>query len=248
MPILISQCNTRCFTTGNLGCEVLAAGAPTHKSSWTRGSAKADSSSRRVRLVFYDFGQAATLTENQADGILEIIEAIVDLDVDKSLEAFSKMGVLKSDADLGKVRAKVSENYKTGKVKANKKRLSERGYKFAPTDRLRNNTKGSTVDKKGKEAKNVRDAEVMQFFTLPAEYAFVGRALTQMAGVGKSLDSEFDFISAAAPWIYEIKGASQYLRDEVSKRLDDWGLTNIMPTYVDSSRSSSSGQRRPTKP
>jgi predicted unusual protein kinase regulating ubiquinone biosynthesis (AarF/ABC1/UbiB family) len=67
--------------------------------------------SERVRLVFYDFGQAAALTENQADGILTIIQAIVDMDVDRSIVAFQQMKVLKDDADLAKVRAKVSENY-----------------------------------------------------------------------------------------------------------------------------------------
>lgn len=57
----------------------------------------------------------------------------------------------------------------------------------------------------------------MKYFTLPTEYAFVGRALTQMGGVGKALDPDFDFISAAAPWIYEIKGPTKYLREEAEK-------------------------------
>ena len=56
--------------------------------------------------MFYDFGQAAELTQGQADGILEIIEAIVDMDVEKSMDAFAKMGVLKPTADLDKVRRK----------------------------------------------------------------------------------------------------------------------------------------------
>lgn len=83
---------------GNLGVEIL--------------DPDATAPSDRVRLVFYDFGQAATLTQRQADGILTIIDAIVDMDVDRSIEAFEQMGVLKEDADLVKVRAKVAENYK----------------------------------------------------------------------------------------------------------------------------------------
>jgi len=70
---------------------------------------------QRVRLVFYDFGQVAYLSEQQAEGILSIIEAIVDMDVDKSIVAFQQMGVLKDGADLSKVRAKVADNYKVGK-------------------------------------------------------------------------------------------------------------------------------------
>jgi len=183
---------------GNLGVEIL--------------QPDAQSPEQRVRLVFYDFGQAATLNEDQADGILDVIEAIVDSDVEKSIRSFEKMGVLKENADLDKVRAKVSDNFKTGKVKANRKRLSQRGYKFK--DEVPSNSTDTTTNS---TSNSTKDSEVMQFFTLPAEYAFVGRALSQMDGVGKSLDPEFDFVSSAAPWIYEIKGAGKYLQEEVLK-------------------------------
>ena len=63
------------------------------------------------------------------------------------------------------------------------------------------------------------DTEVMSYFTLPTEYAFVARAISQMDGVGKSLDPEFDFISNAAPFIVEIKGTDLYLKDEAIKFL-----------------------------
>ncbi|KAL3938552.1 MAG: hypothetical protein SGBAC_006553 [Bacillariaceae sp.] len=131
------------------------------------------------------------------------------MDVDKSIDAFQKMGVLVDGADLKKVRAKISENYRTGKVKANRKKLRRSGYELkelVPATSLE-------ADSGGK----ARDAEVMSFFTLPAEYAFVARALSQMDGVGKLLDSEFDFISNGAPYIVEIKGATEYLKDEVGK-------------------------------
>jgi predicted unusual protein kinase regulating ubiquinone biosynthesis (AarF/ABC1/UbiB family) len=65
--------------------------------------------------------------------------------------------------------------------------------------------------------KDEQDSDVMKYFKLPAEYAFVARAISQMDGVGKSLDPDFDFISSAAPNIVEIKGASEYLRDEFDK-------------------------------
>jgi predicted unusual protein kinase regulating ubiquinone biosynthesis (AarF/ABC1/UbiB family) len=181
--------------------------------------------------VFYDFGQAATLTPNQADGILDIIEAIVDSDVDQSLDAFAKMGVLKEDANLEIVRAKVADNFKTGKVKANRKRLSKQGYKFK-TQVPSPNATDATVTSNSTAASSsnstaVKDSDVMNSFTLPAEYAFVGRALVQMDGVGKGLDPEFDFISAAAPSIYEIKGAEKYLKEEAAK----W-FESFLPHYV----------------
>ncbi|GKY96724.1 hypothetical protein MPSEU_000631900 [Mayamaea pseudoterrestris] len=94
---------------GNLGVEILNLNATTP--------------AKRVRLVFYDFGQAATLKQAQADGILTIIDAIVDMDVDRSIEAFQQMGVLVEGADLKKVRAKVAENYKVRQMGAISKRL-----------------------------------------------------------------------------------------------------------------------------
>jgi predicted unusual protein kinase regulating ubiquinone biosynthesis (AarF/ABC1/UbiB family) len=189
----------------------------------------------KPRLVMYDFGQAATLNRNQADGILEIIEAIVDTDVDRSVEAFQKMGVLVDGANLDEVREKVAENYRTGKVKANRKKLRRKGFKFRDEDE--NPTASSTVNVTASTSSLVdgttpvsataaeisaksaggSDAKVMSYFSLPAEYAFVARAISQMDGVGKSLDPEFDFISSAAPYLVEIKGADLYVKEEIAK-------------------------------
>jgi predicted unusual protein kinase regulating ubiquinone biosynthesis (AarF/ABC1/UbiB family) len=174
----------------------------------------------RVRLVYYDFGQATELQSNQADGILDIIEAIVDMDVDKSILSFQKMGVLKDNADLNAVKVKVAENYRTGKVKANRKKLMRKNYQFKKVESIHMNTNSSDGSPiAATTMATTSDAQVMQYFTLPAEYAFVGRALSQMDGVGKTLDSDFDFVSAAAPYIVEIKGAKLYVQDELNKWL-----------------------------
>jgi predicted unusual protein kinase regulating ubiquinone biosynthesis (AarF/ABC1/UbiB family) len=192
---------------------------------------------KKPRLVMYDFGQAATLNRNQADGILEIIEAIVDTDVDRSVEAFQKMGVLVDSANLDEVRDKVAENYRTGKVKANRKKLRRKGFKFRGDDDDNNNNNNNTNNNNNQEeggstTNNTRwptgevsstksgggsDAKVMSYFSLPAEYAFVARAISQMDGVGKSLDPEFDFISSAAPYLVEVKGADLYVKEAILK-------------------------------
>lgn len=173
------------------------------------------------------------MTQDQADGILQIIEAIIDMNVDRSIEAFQKMGVLVDGADLDKVREKVAENYRTGKVKANRRALRRKGYNFKEQDNSNNNDdddddeESNTVDNHQlsttttKESK-AKDAEVMSFFSLPAEYAFVARAISQMDGVGKGLDPEFDFISNSAPYIVEIKGTDKYLKDEIMKFFKDF--------------------------
>ncbi|MGK3739087.1 MAG: putative unusual protein kinase regulating ubiquinone biosynthesis (AarF/ABC1/UbiB family) [Bacillariaceae sp.] len=117
---------------------------------------------------------------------------------------------------------------RTGKIKADRKRLRRKGFKFRDKDE---NVKSIIVENERKEissgTSNVTstdntksigsDAQVMSYFTLPAEYAFVARAISQLDGSCKSLDPEFDFISNAAPYIVEIKGADLYLKDELLK-------------------------------
>lgn len=169
-----------------------------------------------VRLVMYDFGQACELQTPQAEGILNVIEAIVDMDSDKCVDAFEQMGVLKDNADLVKVRAKVQDNFETGKITVQRKKLKQRGYQFKEKQ---SSNETATTNNTTATTTKVKDSEVMGFFTLPAEYAFVARALTQMDGVGKTLAPDFDFISSAAPYIVEIKGASNYLQDEWKKWL-----------------------------
>lgn len=177
---------------------------------------------RPPRLVFYDFGQACSLADDQSVGILEVIESIIDSDAKKSVTAFKKMGVLKDGADLAKVEAKCQSNYDTGKLKV-KKRKARKSSRYNSMSQPTQSTevKGTTEIMKSvaNETKEVKDSEVMEYFTLQSEYAFVARALSQMDGVGKGLDPDFDFISAAAPYLVEIKGAKKYLVDEAKKRL-----------------------------
>jgi len=206
-------CSNNFFSTdphpGNLGVEL-------------RNTKTGLRPSERVRLVFYDFGQAATLQPSQGDGILDILEAIVDTDVDRSMESFQKMGVLKPDADLPAVRAKIADNYRTGKIKANKKGLYKKG--------IRPKTGINSLAETGSKAEIPKDSDVLKSFTLPAEYAFVGRALGQMDGVGKDLDPEFDFVTSAAPWIYEVKGAKSYVKEQTEKKVKSL-FESILPTY-----------------
>jgi predicted unusual protein kinase regulating ubiquinone biosynthesis (AarF/ABC1/UbiB family) len=192
---LRSFCANRFFSTdphpGNLGVEILANGMP--------------------RLVMYDFGQACALKSDQAEGILDVIEAIIDYDADRCVDAFAKMGVLKDDANLTSIRLKVQDNFDTGKVIVKRKKLKKSGYKF------KEKPAANPDDSDHVDLKKTKDSEVMGYFQLPSEYAFVARALSQMDGVGKTLDPDFDFISSSAPYLVEIKGAGNYLKDEWNK-------------------------------
>ncbi|KAL7543055.1 hypothetical protein ACHAXR_012347 [Thalassiosira sp. AJA248-18] len=203
-------CSNKFFSTdphpGNLGIEVFEDG-------------------QAPRMVFYDFGQACSLSDDQSGGILEVIESIIDSDAKKSVSAFTRMGVLKDNADLEKVQAKCQQNYDTGMLKV-KKRKKRKSSKYRSTVDTDDEKLKARIEQAGKPSNTtdsspeVKDAEVMEYFTLQSEYAFVARALSQMDGVGKGLDPEFDFISAAAPYLVEVKGAGRYLIDEAKKRLN----------------------------
>lgn len=182
----------------------------------------------QVRLVLYDFGQACFLNQTQSEGILQVMEGIMDLDANSCVEAFGKMGVLQPNANLSKIRQKVQNNFDTGKVKVRKRSsVDELDTKkevingdINPSNDnnyfIDNST--TTVSSDEQQQQPVKDSEIMSFFTLPAEYAFVARAISQMDGVGKSLDPDFDFISSAAPYLVEIKGTKSYLKELFFKR------------------------------
>ena len=179
---------------------------------------------RAPRMVFYDFGQACSLSDDQAGGILEVIESIIDSDAKRSVKAFVRMGVLKDNADLKKVQAKCQQNYDEGKLKVKKRK--KRGSWRYTTGLFSDNTElDARIDQAEKPSNSttskveVKDTEVMEYFQLQSEYAFVARALSQMDGVGKGLDPDFDFISAAAPYLVDVKGTGRYLLDEARKKL-----------------------------
>ena len=180
-------------------------------------------------LVFYDFGQACALKDDQSGGILDVIEGIVDTNVDNCVNAFTRMGVLVDGADLDKVKTKVKQNFETGLIKVKSKKRGQTNVSATVvTEAKLNSTEVKITSSGGENIEKVNDAEIMSFFTLPAEYAFVARAISQMDGVGKFLDEDFDFISACAPYLVEIKGGERYMKDEIRKI-----LTSVLNWEID---------------
>jgi predicted unusual protein kinase regulating ubiquinone biosynthesis (AarF/ABC1/UbiB family) len=164
------------------------------------------------RIIFYDFGQACALSGDQSEGVLETVEAIVDLDAKACVKGFDKLGVLKEGANLEQVEEVIRKNFESGRIKS-KASAKKGGSGEVEADAEGADGKGAT----SKEAEKA-SAKAMPEFTLPAQLAFVARALTQMDGVGKVLDPEFEFIAAAAPAIAEIKGGDVYAREFIQKK------------------------------
>ena len=164
------------------------------------------------RLILYDFGQACELSAAQQEGILSTIESIVDLDASACVAAFEKLGCLREGADATALEAMVRKNFASGRIRSKASRASG----------------GAAAEEGGAEKVSVGAVDVSEAaaaskerlgdFVMPAELAFVARALAQMEGVGKGLDPDFEFIASAAVAIPELRGAQAYLEGWVKKR------------------------------
>mmetsp|Transcript_370 Transcript_370/g.673 ORF Transcript_370/g.673 Transcript_370/m.673 type:complete len:317 (+) Transcript_370:83-1033(+) len=139
------------------------------------------------RLIFYDFGQACELSDKQADGILQVIQSIVDFEAEACVKAMKNLGCLKEGSDFKKVEAVVQNNFETGKVKSKRSKRKR------------------ALTEEEKNQKTPKQTEVMKYFKLPPALAFVARAITQMEGVGVMLDEEYEFIDFVADKVPELQ-------------------------------------------
>ncbi|KAH8062321.1 hypothetical protein JL722_3236 [Aureococcus anophagefferens] len=73
------------------------------------------------RLIFYDFGQAAALSADEAAGALGLLEGIIDADAAKTVDAFERMGVVKNGFDRAAVEATIASNFRSGLDELKKK-------------------------------------------------------------------------------------------------------------------------------
>lgn len=173
------------------------------------GNLAVDTGSPGGRIILYDFGQACSLEDSQCDGVLQVIQSIVDFDAKMCVEAMGKLGVMKENADTVKLEALINNNFKTGKVKS---KLSKRK---------------ASEPEPAADVKVPTESETMQYLQLPSQLAFVTRAVTQLNGVGTMLDEDFEFIEAVADKVPEVqmeRGAGlDYLAGQFFKQMTVFG-------------------------
>jgi len=173
------------------------------------GNLAVDTGSKGGRIVFYDFGQACELEDAQCDGILQVIQSIVDLDARACVEAMGKLGALKPGADTKAIEALIENNFKTGKVRS--KRSKRKTQRTAEEEAA------------AKATKVPSQSETMKYLQLPSQLAFVARAVTQLSGVGVMLDEDYEFIDLVAAKVPELqmeRGAGlDYLAGQFIKNL-----------------------------
>lgn len=155
------------------------------------------------RLIFYDFGQCSRCAAERA-GILSVIKAIVASDAQACVRAFDELGIVAPGADRVKLERTIADNFASGRIGAGAARQADGAPKRAARA-----TSGA-----GGGGGAGADADFLQ---LSSVYTFIFRVLAQLGGVGRSLDPEFDFISAVAPHVAELDGPGFLLAKQLER-------------------------------
>lgn len=154
------------------------------------------------RIIFYDFGQTCELHENQGKGILQVIQAIIDLDAEASVQGMLNLGMLTPDADLQVLEADIARSFASGKVRS---RVS----------------RGPTPREDAKQA--MARSPAARYIQVPASLAFATRAFAELQGVSRLLDEDWEFIASVAGQVTRLQveqGAGiQYIASQIVKSI-----------------------------
>jgi predicted unusual protein kinase regulating ubiquinone biosynthesis (AarF/ABC1/UbiB family) len=137
------------------------------------------------KISFVDFGMVGEIKEAVKDQIKEIFIGIAQRDIDRIIGALNKLGIIKPGANLEPIKRAVGwlyDKYATfGLHKISYEDLEE-------------------------IQEDIRIIMYEQPITIPAEYAFLGRAASTMIGLVTGLDPDFDFVEAIKPYVRKVIG------------------------------------------
>jgi len=131
-------------------------------------------------LIFYDFGMMGEITGNVRDNLLETLFGIADKNGDRVINSLIKLGALSPTEDMGPVRRSIQfllDNFMD-------KPFEEQSISAIADD--------------------LYEIAFDQPFRFPATFTFVMRAFSTLEGVGKGLDSEFNFMEVAQPFAIQL--------------------------------------------
>ncbi|KAL9250428.1 ACTIVITY OF BC1 COMPLEX KINASE 8, chloroplastic-like protein [Drosera capensis] len=145
------------------------------------------------RLIFYDFGMMGSISPNIREGLLEVLQAMI------------KMDVLVPTGDMTAVRrtAQFFLNSFEERLAAQKRE----GDVAGPGLRRRLSKEERVQKKKQRLAAIGEDLLSIagdQPFRFPATFTFVVRAFSVLDGIGKGLDPRFDISEIAKPYALEL--------------------------------------------
>lgn len=134
-------------------------------------------------VVFLDFGMVGDISPQMRDNIRRVFLGIIRRDFDEVLIALSRLGFITADADVRVLRRALVwavENFyemSFGELRA-----------VDPRDVL----------------DQIQDVFYTESFHIPANFAFLGRALGTLSGLCTALDPSFQFVTVAEPFARDL--------------------------------------------
>jgi predicted unusual protein kinase regulating ubiquinone biosynthesis (AarF/ABC1/UbiB family) len=131
-------------------------------------------------LIFYDFGMMGRITPTTKDKLMATLLGLAQRNADRVVQSLIDLGAIAPNADLDPIRRSIQyllDNFLEQPFEAQSiSRISDDLYEIA----------------------------YGQPFRFPATFTFVMRAFSTIEGVGKGLDPDFNFMTAAQPFALQI--------------------------------------------
>ncbi|NET36181.1 MAG: AarF/ABC1/UbiB kinase family protein [Cyanothece sp. SIO1E1] len=134
-------------------------------------------------MIFYDFGMMGRMQPGTRESLMLTFSGIINSDANRVVQSMVELGSLAPGSDLGPVRRSVQYMLDTYMSQA-----------FSTYESI---SIGDISD-------DLYELTYNQPFRFPATFTFVLRALSSLEALGKSLDSEFNFMEVAQPFAEEI--------------------------------------------
>lgn len=147
-----------------------------------------------IRLNFVDFGMMGTITPRMRDGVRDCFLGIVEQDATLVVQGLARLGFLGEHARLDAIEQAVA--------------LLLAQFSNISFGELRQVDPGDVMS-------DIESLLYDQPFRLPAQFAFLGRAMSMLVGLATTLSPGFNFMDVATPYANEFmhrNGLSGMLR------------------------------------
>ncbi len=131
-------------------------------------------------LIFYDFGMMGRIAPGTKEKLIDTLLAIAGRNADRVVRGLVDLGAISGDADTDPIRRSIQyllDNFLDKPIEAQ--------------------SIAQITD-------DLYDIAYGQPFRFPATFTFVMRAFSTIEGVGKGLDPDFNFMTAAQPFAFQM--------------------------------------------
>ena len=142
----------------------------------------ADSAPGSWRLTFVDFGMVGVLTPEAMSGLRDLAIGVGARDVERLLQAYTRLGILLPQADLERIRQ------------------AERAVFDRFWGKNMRELRGLPASEMHAFAREFRDLLYEMPFQAPADLIFLGRCVALLSGMCSGLDPEFNVFASLEPY------------------------------------------------